>query len=160
MELIIPAGTTGTQVNFPDIPELRSDTEKDVPIYSGAISSVESVPLTYSGNANASLAQISNSFLTLYVLGREQIFRIELLRLLNVRGNGASYFYMGELFEWAPIRVDWTKSYVSFGTPPDNDVQYSYLFTFGYDWCLPGSIGIYEQNQQNRQASGQILPKQ
>jgi hypothetical protein len=159
VELIIPINTTGTQVNFPDIPELRSDTDKDVPIYSMAISSFESVPATYSGNPNATLADISNTFLTLYVLGREQIFRLELIRLLNIQNQSADYFYMNELFEVAPLRIDWTKSYVSFATPPANDAAYSYMFTFGYDWVIPGAYGIYQQNEANKQSSGILLPK-
>lgn len=156
VELIIPANTSGSQVNFPDVPELRSDSDKDALIFSIAITNVLAVPLTPSGNTTASEAQIANGFLTLYVLGTEYIFKTPLRRFDNVFNSGATVFSVYELFETRPLRVDWTKSFVSFGAPPNNASQYSYLFEFGYDWFPSGTFAQYLKNLDQAALGGII----
>ncbi len=156
VELIVPANTTGNQVNFPDVPELRSDSDKDALIFSIAISTVDSVPLTPSGNTVASGAQVANGFLTLYVLGTEEIFKVPLVRFNFTKGNAAGYFSTWELFETRPLRVDWTKSFVSFGMPPANVSAFSYLFEFGYDWFPSGTYAQFLKNQNAAALSGLI----
>jgi hypothetical protein len=149
VELIIPLGTTATQVNFPDIPELRSDDEKDAVIFSIGVSCAAAVPLTYSGNPNATLAQVQNGFVTLYVLGTEKVFRLELQRCMNINSLTSGFYFMNETFELEPQRVDWTKSYVSFGAIGTTDTpSYSYMFTFAYDWLPSGSYRKYLQQQE------------
>jgi len=156
VELIVPINTTGSQVNFPDVPELRSDSDKDALIFSIVVSTVDSVPLTPSGNAVATAAQVANGFLTLYVLGTEYVFNVPLVRFNFTKGNGATYFSTWEMFETKPLRVDWTKSFVSFGTPPANGAQFSYLFEFGYDWFPSGTFAQYLKNLDQAALSGLI----
>lgn len=156
VELIVPAGTTGNQVNFPDVPELRSDSDKDSLVFSVAVNTIDAVPLTPSGNTTSSLAQLENGFLTLYVLGTEYIFKVPLTRFLLTKGNGATYFSTWDMFETCPLRVDWTKSFVSFGTPPNNNTAFSYLFEFGYDWFPPGTLAKYFTNENAQRMVGLI----
>lgn len=156
MELIVGAGTTGIQTKFQDIPELRSDTDKDALIFSIAVSCAEAVPLTFTGNTNATFAQVQNAFLTLYILGTEEIFQVPLIRFLNIKGNTDAYFNTYELFETQPLRVDWTKSFVQFATPPDNDADFSYLFEFGYDWFPGGTYAQYLKNLNAARLTGTI----
>lgn len=157
IELIIPAGTTANQVNFPDIPELRSDFDKDAIILSAAVSCLEAVPKTYSGNTNATNAQVANAFLTLYVVGLEQVFRLELIRLMDIENalSTTGYFFAREKQKFQPLRVDWTKSYVSFGQVGTVDTPaYSFMFTFGYDWWPSGSYEKWLQCRQGTAAAG------
>jgi hypothetical protein len=156
VELPVAAGFTGNQVNFPDIPELRSDADKDACIFAIAISTADSVPLCESGNANATLAQVQAGFLTLYILGTEKLLRMPLQRFMNIRGNGATYFYAAELFEMEPERVDWTKSFVSFAGLGAVDTAFSYLFEFWYEWIPPGGLGKFLTNQSNQWSAGII----
>jgi len=156
VELIIPANTTGNQVNFPDVPELRSDSDKDALIFSIVVNTVDSVPLSPSGNALGTLAQTENGFLTLYVLGTEYLFKVPLTRFILTKGNGATYFSTWDMFETQPMRVDWTKSYVSFGTPPANGSQFSFLFEFGYDWFAPNTFAKWLANKDKANQMGGI----
>lgn len=159
-ELIIPAGTTQNQINFPDIPELRSDSTQDTIVMSLEVYPAEALPNTYSGNACAPLAFIQNSFLTLYILGFQQFYRIPLIKAVAVRAATAtadSYYFEPEPWEFNPIRIDWTKSYVSFANPPDNEDQLSLMFSFGYEWLPTGSYAKYLQMREANFAAG-IIP--
>ena len=154
VELPVPVAFDGFQINFPDIPELRSDMDKDAVIFSIAMTTSESVPLCPSGNANASYAQLQTGSLTLYVLGTEKVKTIPLQRFLNVRGNTDAYFYVGETFEMEPQRVDWTKSFVQFAGLGAVDTAFSFLFEFSYEWLPPGGLGTFLTNQSNQWAAG------
>lgn len=158
VEMIIPANTTGHQVNFPDIPELRSDLDKDAVIFGIRVYSIEAVPLALSGNTISTYAQLQNAFLTLEVLGTDQIKQIPLVRMLDTSNNGTSNTYMfnPNYFELQPQRVEWTKSYVSFATAPGNNAQYSYLFEIAYEWMPAGSYGKFIKNQWNSWGVGII----
>lgn len=157
VELIVPTGYTAGQINFADIPELRSDADKDAVIYAVQVYSKESVPNSFNGNVMATMAQIQNSFLTLYVTGSEAVFNVPLLKFLNIQNSGATYFNAREYFECRPLRVDWTKSYIRFATPGTvGTAQYSFLFDFTYEWLTPGAYGKWLQNQNNKFAAGLI----
>jgi len=155
-ELIIPANTTASQVNFPDIPELRSDGAQETVIMSIECFPSGAVPATYSNNTTATEAQVANGFLTLYILGYQQHYRIPLQKFVSVRSNTNGYYFEGEPFFCRPIMVDWTKSYVSFAVPPATNAQYSYLFLFGYEWLPVGGYAKYCTNYQNQLMSGVI----
>jgi hypothetical protein len=156
VELIVPASTTGNQVAFPDIPELRSDVDKDAVIFGIRTYSADSLPKAVSGNSIATFAQLQNAFVTLQVLGTDQIKEIPLIRLMDQYGTQAGYFFNLNYFELSPERVEWTKSYVSFAVPPANVAAYSYLFEFAYEWMPPGSYGKWLKNEWNRWGTGVI----
>lgn len=157
VELIVQAGYTAGTLNFQDIPELRSDSDKDAVIFSIQTYSKESVPLSFNGNTLATMAQLQNAFLTLYVTGTEAVFNVPLLKFLNIQNSTGTYFNAREYFETNPLRVDWTKSYVRFATPGTGaTAQYSFLFDFAYEWLPFGSYGKWLQAQSNKWNAGII----
>jgi hypothetical protein len=158
IELVIPAGTGAQQVNFPDIPELRSDPDKDALIFAIQTYTADSVPKTFSGNPVATFAQLQAAFLTLYVLGAEFVFKIPLLDYLNVANNSTagSYLYSLVLNQYEPLRVDWTKSYVGFTAPINNVDLFSYYFKVTYEWYPPGTYAKYLDNKMRQYAQGII----
>jgi hypothetical protein len=157
VELIVQTGYTAGQINFPDIPELRSDADKDAVIFAIQTYSIDSVPLSFNGNTTASLAQLKNAFLTLYVTGSEAVFNVPLLKFLNIQNSGSSYYNAREYYECSPLRVDWTKSYIRFATPgTTGTAQYSFIFDFTYEWLPPGSYGKWLQLQNNKFGAGNI----
>jgi hypothetical protein len=158
IELVIPASTTQGQINFPDIPELRSDPDKDALIFAIQTYTVDSVPKTFSGNPVASFAQLQAAFLTLYVLGAEYVFKVPLLDYLNIANNSTAgtYFYSLVLNQYEPLRVDWTKSYVGFTAPLNNVAQFSYYFKITYEWYPPGTYAKFLDNKMKAFAAGLI----
>jgi hypothetical protein len=145
VELIVPANPAGVGlVNFPDIPELRSDTEKDIIIRSMEVFPSEAVPFTFSGNISASTAQIANAFLTLYIGGVNKVYRIPLIKMVNLHVGGTDpgsvFFWVNEISQMENYKVDWTKSYLSFPVPIIAATQFSYLFSISYDKLPPGTI--------------------
>lgn len=154
--MIVAANFTGQQVNFPDIPELRSDSDKDALIFAIVVNDINTVPAAPSGNPLSTIAQLVNGFLTLYVLGTEEIFKVPLSRFLLTRANGAADLSNYEMFETRPLRVDWTKSYVSFALPPAPVASFSFLFEFAYDWFPPNTYAKYLQNENTVRNNGVI----
>lgn len=162
VELIVPANASGVGlVNFPDIPELRSDTEKDIIIRSMELFPKEAVPNTFSGNVSATMAQISNAFLTLYIGGVNKVYRIPLVKLVSTYTGGTvpavSMFWQNEVMQTDNYKVDWTKSFVSFPVPIIVATQFSFLFSISYEKLMPGVIAINKQLKANQQAAG-IIP--
>lgn len=156
VEIVVAAGFTGFQVNFDDVPDIRSDGDRDALVSQIAISSAEVSPLCPSGNTNATLAQIQNANLTLYCLGANRFFKIPLARFLSYRNNANTFFSGFEIFETQPLRIDWTKSYVAFNSPPAPVAQFSFLFEFGYDWYPPNTYQKYLANLDQLQQQGII----
>ena len=157
VELPVQAGYLGGKVNFTDTQTamLRSDGDKDVVIYSITTYHIGSLPLTVNGNAVATEVQVANTFLTLYILGNEQLKQFSLRRFLNQQNAAAGDFNAREYFNTAPLRVDWTNSFVEFATPGTADTAaYSFVFEFEYEWLPPGSISKYLQNTNNKWAAG------
>jgi hypothetical protein len=159
VELPVPAAFTGGKINFTDTQTamMRSDGDKDVVIYSITSYTVLSLPLTVNGNPVATEAQIANTFLTLYILGNEQLKQFSLRRFLNQQNAAAADFNAREYFETSPLRVDWTNSFVEFAVPGTVDTAaYSFVFEFEYEWLPVGSIAKYLQNKSNAWAAGHI----
>lgn len=157
VELPVLAGFTGGKVNFTDTQTalMRSDGDKDVIIQKITTYHSGSLPLTVNGNPVATEAQLENTFLTLYILGNEQLSTISLRRFLNQQNAAAADFNARDSFYTAPLRVDWTNSFVQFATPGTADTPaYSFIFEFDYEWLPVGSIGRYLQLKSNKWASG------
>lgn len=157
VELPVAAGFTGGKVNFTDTQTamIRSDGDKDVVIYSIVGYHSGSLPLTVNGNAVATEDQVANTFLTLYILGNEQLKQFSLRRFLNQQNAAAGDYVAREYFSTAPLRVDWTNSFVEFATPGTADTDaYSFVFEFEYEWLPPGSIAKYLQLTNNKWAAG------
>lgn len=155
IELVIPASSTATKFNFLDIPQLRSDQEKDIAIRGLEVFILEAVPLSFNGNALAPFAQLQKAFLTLYIEGEERLFRIPLVRLLSLDTAAVAIYgaYGFPLFD--NLRVDWTKSYVSTPVAFGVGTVMSFLFGVSYARYAPGTLA----NIKKAQALAQNTPQ-
>jgi hypothetical protein len=158
IELPIPAGSGATKFNFPDIPQLRDDSTQDIIIRAIDCFNVVSMPLTPAGNTVSTLAQVTNSFLVLYILGEESVHWLPLVRLQMVFQNGAGGTQQAvfEETQLANLKVDWTKSYIWAAAPYGSGTAFSFVFGFEYDKLPPGTLTKIAQNLAAHQAAGQV----
>jgi hypothetical protein len=154
IELVIPAGSTASRFNFPDIPQLRSDKTKDIVVRAIESFSVLAIPVNYNGNPVASAAQLQESALTLYVEGEESIFRMPLVKLVNVYNSGATNFFTSEQNQYENLMVDWTKSYVTTPTPYNNEAQFAFIFGIVYQRLLPGTMNALYKARNGSDCAG------
>lgn len=153
VELIIPAGSTGTRFPYPDIPQLRDDTTQDIIICGLKSWSIEALPLTANGNTNATYLQLANSYLTLYIQGEESVRQVPLIDLLHMRqalGTGTTFNNM-EQFKTEYLKVDWNKTYVQAATPYGTvgapNAQFSILLGVSYKKLMSGAWATMTKNQ-------------
>lgn len=141
VELVIPALATQTRFNFPDIPQLRADTDKDILVRALEVFTAEDMPVDFNNNPLLTFAQLQQGTLTLYVEGEESIFRMPLIKLHNVQGstNGSTF----EVRQFQNLRVDWTKSYLYFPVPLANAVQQAFIMDVSYLRLFPGTMAKY-----------------
>lgn len=159
IDLPILSTYPGNKIQFPDIPELRSDVDKDAVIFSMQTYMDVITPNTFNGNPVATWAQLQNAVLTLYVIGVEQQFNIPLPRLLNMQTADAAdtEWWSREPFVFSPERVDWTKSTIQACTGQlADDTSYSFYFEVEYEWMPAGSYGAYLTSQRARWINGII----
>lgn len=142
IELPIPANPTATRFNFPDIPQLRDDSTQDIVVRAIDTYDVVAMPLTPNGNLVASLAQILNTFLVLYIRGEEAVHWVPLARMLTIFQNGAGGTQQA-VFEQTltdNLKVDWTKSYLWAAAPYGTVSAFSFVFGFEYKKYPPGTL--------------------
>lgn len=145
VELAIPAGSTGTRFPYPDIPQLRDDTTQDIVIAGLETYSVDTLPLSANGIAVATMAQLQNAFLVLYIEGEESMRQIPLVRLnpmFQALSTGLIQSALSELpVEW--LQVDWNKSYIQtaapYGTSGAPNTAFSILLGVWYKKLPAGS---------------------
>lgn len=157
IELPIPANTTATRFNFPDIPQLRDDSTQDIIIQGIEVFDAVSMPNTPQGNPVSTLAQILNAFLVLYVEGEESVHWIPLVRMMFVFQNGAGGTQQSvfESLELENLKVDWTKSYIWLATSLGGaSAAFSFAFGFRYKKFPPGTILAMKQMEQMALMSG------
>jgi hypothetical protein len=153
VELIINAGSTGTRFPYPDIPQLRDDTTQDIIVCGLKTWSVEALPLTANANVNASFAQLSNSFLTLYIEGEESVRQVPFIDLIHMRQAAAAgvTFNNTEPFKTEYLKIDWNKTYlqaaVPFGTVLAPNTQFSVLLGVSYKKLLSGAWEAMTKNR-------------
>jgi hypothetical protein len=145
VELIIPAGSTGTRFPYPDIPQLRDDTTQDIVICGIEAYSVDALPLSGNGNDVASFAQLQNSFLTLYIEGEESMRQMPLVRLnpmFQALNTGVT-LNVADPLQTEYLKVDWNKSYIQaaapYGTVDAPNTQFSIMLTVWYKKLLSGA---------------------
>lgn len=145
IELLIPALATGTRFNFLDKPQLRSDVTKDIIVQGIKTFSNPEKPIDFNGNAVATIAQLANAELTLYVDGEESIFRIPLTELMNSQNFGATFFSQEFPDEFDNLMIDWTKSYVTADVAFANATAFVFLFGISYKRYAPGTMAKIKQ---------------
>jgi hypothetical protein len=154
VELVIPAGSTGTRFPYPDIPQLRNDTTQDIIICGLETFSVDELPLTANGNAVATWPQLANSFLTLYVNSEESVRQVPLIRLNPLRqaAGGGVTFNASDKLKLEYLQIDWNKTYIQAATPYGTilapNTQFSILLGVWYKKLLPGAWAMMTKNQQ------------
>lgn len=144
IEQIIPANSTGTKFDFPDIPQLRDDTDQEIVIRGIEVFSVENMPLSPNGNAVSTTAQLLNTFLVLYIDNEESVKWIPLIRLQHVfqalaTGTSQQTF---EEFAFDDVKVNWNKSYLWAAAPYSGGTftQFSVILGVEYKKFLPGTL--------------------
>jgi hypothetical protein len=142
VEMIIPALSTATRFNFPDIPQLRSDVTKDIVVRAIEVYSVEAVPLSFNNNAVTTLANLLKSSLTLYIEGEESVFRIPMVKLLNINSNNAAapVLWLDEINQFDNLQIDWTKSYITTPTTYGNAAVFAFVLGVTYKRYAPGTM--------------------
>jgi hypothetical protein len=161
VEFIIAANNTSFKIQFPDIPQLRSDTLKEILVCSLRVFTSDECPSSFNQNPLLTEADLAKCFLTLYVDGEESIFRIPLLSLRNTYvGVGSALatntFWSGDLNTFDLLAVDWTKSYVTLSSALTTSALSSILFAVGYIRCKPGTIAAIQKVRDNAAAAGII----
>lgn len=155
VELPIPVGFTGNQLNFPDIPLLRSDTESDVVILAVRLYPGEVMPLSPAQNTVITTAESQQAYLTIYNTGEFSINNIPLPDMITEYMNDSSTASM-----WVPeeknfdsIQVDWTKSFIQFAAPITG-LPKSILFGVTYMRLLAGTMNLARAQRAAANAKG------
>jgi len=159
VEFIIPANNTSFKIQFPDIPQLRSDTTKEILVLSIQIYAAGECPLSFNQNPLLTEDDLAKCFLTLYVDGEESIFRMPLLKLRNTyvgkgTGDATNSFWTDDLNNFDFLSVDWTKSYITLSEALTTEALSAILFGVGYIRCAPGTIAQIQQQRANAAAAG------
>jgi len=107
IEVPVPSGSSLTFFNFPDQPQLRSAKIQGIQIYTPT--AITKTPL--SGATPTTLADLKQSFLTLYQGDLQIIYKLPLLAFNNIQDLTSPSVW--ELPEMNDIDISWTKSYIS-----------------------------------------------
>lgn len=152
IELIVTANLGATRQNFPDIPQLRDDTTQDIIVRALESFSILSMPLSPQGNPVASVVQLQNAFLILYIDGEESVRQIPLQRLCNTAAILATSAQQWQNYptDTEDLKVDWNKSYIQFAQPPNTggaNAQFSIMVGVEYKKLPPGTYAAMTKNK-------------
>ncbi len=161
IEFIIPANNTALRIQFPDIPQLRSDVTKEILIRQIEVFAAGECPDSFNQNPLLTVEDLSKCFLTLYVDDEESIFRIPLLRLRNIyEGVGSDQtdnsFWTSKTMCFDNLSVNWTKSYITLSETLTTSALSSILFGIGYIRVVPGTYAKIQQQRLLAQNAGII----
>jgi len=121
VEVNVPSGSTLTKFFFPDQPQLRNAKIQGIQVYTPT--ALTKTPL--SGSTPTTLADIKQSYLTLYQGDLQIILNLPLLNFNFI--NDLTSPFVFELPELNDIDISWTKSYVSTSTAlATTSVAYSF----------------------------------
>jgi hypothetical protein len=121
VEINVPSGSTLTRFQFPDQPQLRNAKIQGIQVYTPT--AITKTPL--SGATPTTLADLKQSFLTLYQGDLQIIYQLPLLAFNNIQDLTSPSVW--ELPEMNDIDISWTKSYISTATAlATTSVTYSF----------------------------------
>lgn len=144
VEITLPAGTTGTKFNFPDLPYLRPEAAFIKGIQVLTPGTITNGPVT--GNALATIAVMKTASLTLYggisdpqtgrpiKQGNQIIQQVPVLTMNNIQ-NSATDPFNRNIFLLRGMQVDWTKSFIELAAQPGNVAAASFTFIVYFDWA-------------------------
>jgi hypothetical protein len=107
VEINVPSGSTLTFFSFVDQPQLRNAKIQGIQVYTPT--AITKTPL--SGATPVTLADLKQSFLTLYQGDLQIIYRLPLLAFNNIQDLTSPHVW--ELPEMNDIDISWTKSSVT-----------------------------------------------
>ena len=107
IEVPVPASSTLTFFSIPDQPQLRNAKIQGIQVYTPT--TITKTPL--SGATPTTLADLKQSYLTLYQGDLQIIYRLPLLALNNISDLTSPFLF--ELPEMNDIDISWTKSSVT-----------------------------------------------
>ena len=107
VEINVPSGSTLTRFQFPDQPQLRNAKIQGIQVYTPT--AITKTPL--SGATPVTLADLKQSFLTLYQGDLQIIYRLPLLAFNNIQDLTSPSVW--ELPEMNDIDISWTKSSIT-----------------------------------------------
>jgi hypothetical protein len=107
IEVPVPSGSTLTFFSIPDQPQLRNAKIQGIQVYTPT--TITKTPL--SGATPTTLADLKQSYLTLYQGDLQIIYRLPLLALNNISDLTSPFLF--ELPEMNDIDISWTKSSVT-----------------------------------------------
>lgn len=130
VEIIVPAGTTGS-VPFPDVPNLRNQTDQKIVVLDIEFFPVYAYGASYLNNTipGTPIAELPKAALILYVNGEESIRRIPLSKINYSQNAGVGSTFEQERVPFDRLQnIDWPKSYVQFNAAL---VGLPYVMPFG-----------------------------
>lgn len=134
VEIPIPSGSTLTQFNFPDLPQLTGQNGYPVIINAIEIYNSDTISASpVSGSTVASKTDIDKSFLTLYQGDLQTILNIPLNILNRVQATNNPHPFVRQPFMLNLENVSWTKSYVSLASAATNTGR---VFAFGIHYSV------------------------
>ena len=107
VEINVPSGSTLTRFQFPDQPQLRNAKIQGIQVYTPT--AITKTPL--SGATPTTLADLKQSFLTLYQGDLQILYQLPILAFNNIQDLTSPSVW--ELPEMNDIDISWTKSYIS-----------------------------------------------
>ena len=107
VEINVPSGSTLTRFQFPDQPQLRNAKIQGIQVYTPT--AITKTPL--SGATPTTLADLKQSFLTLYQGDLQILYQLPVLAFNNIQDLTSPSVW--ELPEMNDIDISWTKSYIS-----------------------------------------------
>jgi hypothetical protein len=110
IEVPVPSGSTLTFFSIPDQPQLRNAKIQGIQVYTPT--AITKTPL--SGATPTTLADLKQSYLTLYQGDLQIIYRLPLLALNNISDLTSPFIF--ELPEMNDIDISWTKSSITTST--------------------------------------------
>ena len=110
VEINVPSGSTLTRFQFPDQPQLRNAKIQGIQVYTPT--AITKTPL--SGATPTTLADLKQSYLTLYQGDLQILYRLPLLALNNIQDLTSPHVW--ELPEMNDIDISWTKSSITTST--------------------------------------------
>ena len=121
VEVNVPNSSSLTKFFFPDQPQLRGAKIQGIQVYTPSV--ITKTPL--SGSTPTTLADLKQSFLTLYQGDLQIIFQLPVLNFDGIADLTSPYVF--ELPEMNDIDISWTKSYISTSTAlATTNVVYSF----------------------------------
>jgi hypothetical protein len=110
IEVPVPSGSTLTFFSIPDQPQLRNAKIQGIQVYTPT--AITKTPL--SGATPTTLADLKQSYLTLYQGDLQILYRLPLLALNNISDLTSPFVF--ELPEMNDIDISWTKSSITTST--------------------------------------------